>query len=200
MSTSEFSDSKEGDLPLLCLFLSLAHSHTDGRREGAPLKQVSRSPNSSPPHKSYQRQTEQPTDSGSGANSPRHALKPPNGVLAQKNRDQDRDQDMDGVNNDTVPVVRIDTQGLLNGDAADMAKRAIMNEDSVDMPHAHIDQTEEQERKAPEQHDVVMNSIPEQKVRYFLLSERIGEACFVIIQQRSAQMLSVCVRVCLWSG
>ncbi|KAK9958793.1 hypothetical protein ABG768_010894 [Culter alburnus] len=137
--------------------------HTDGRREGAPLKQVSRSPNSSPPHKSYQRQTEQPTDSGSGANSPRHALKPPNGVLAQKNRDQDRDQDMDGVNNDTVPVVRIDTQGLLNGDAADMAKRAIMNEDSVDMPHAHIDQTEEQERKAPEQHDVVMNSIPEQK-------------------------------------
>lgn len=193
MSTGEFSDSKEGDLPLLCLSLSLVYSHTDGRREGAPLKQVSRSPNSSPPHKSYQRQTEQPTDSGSGATSPRHALKPPNGVLAQKNRDQDRDLDMDGVKNDTVPVVRIDTQDLLNGDAADMAKRAIMDEDSVDMPHAHIDQVEEQERKAPEQHDVVMNSIPEQKVRYFLLSERIGKACFVA--KISSDVVSVCVTV-----
>lgn len=74
---------------------------------------------------------------------------------------------MDSVKNDTVPVVRIDTQGLVNGDAADMAKKAIMNEDSVDMPHVHIDQAEEQERKVPEQHNVVMNSIPEQKVRYF---------------------------------
>lgn len=135
------------------------NSHTDSRREGAPLKQVSRSPNSSPPHKNYQRPTEQPTDSGSGTNSPCHALKPPNGVLTQMNRERD----MDGVAHDTVPVVRIETQGLLNGDATNMAKRAIMDEDCVDLSHARIDQAGEPEMKAPEQQDVVMNSIPEQK-------------------------------------
>ncbi|XP_016405663.1 FYVE, RhoGEF and PH domain-containing protein 4-like [Sinocyclocheilus rhinocerous] len=138
------------------------NSHTDSRREGAPLKQVSRSPNCSPAHKNYQRQTEQPTDSSSAANSPRHALKPPNGVLTQKNREQDWNQDMDGITHDTVPVMRIDRQGLLNGDASDGAKREIMDEDCADPPHAHIEQAEE-ERKVPEQHDVVMNSIPEQK-------------------------------------
>ncbi|XP_050990945.1 FYVE, RhoGEF and PH domain-containing protein 4a isoform X2 [Labeo rohita] len=138
------------------------NSHTDSRREGAPLKQVSRSPNCSPAHKNCQRQTEQPTDSGSAANTPRHALKPPNGVLAQKNRERDKNQDMDGVTHDTVPDVRIDRQELVNGDAGDVAKREIMDEDCVDPPHAHI-QAEEEERKAPEQGDVVMNSVPEQK-------------------------------------
>ncbi|XP_058606713.1 FYVE, RhoGEF and PH domain-containing protein 4a isoform X2 [Onychostoma macrolepis] len=137
--------------------------HTDSRREGAPLKQVSRSPNCSPAHKNYQRETEQPTDSGSPANSPRHALKPPNGVLAQKKREQDRNQDMDGITQDAVPVVRVDRQGLLNGDAGDVAKREIVDEDCVDPPHAHIEQVKEEERKVPEQCDVVMNSIPEQK-------------------------------------
>ncbi|XP_073673460.1 FYVE, RhoGEF and PH domain-containing protein 4-like [Garra rufa] len=136
--------------------------HTDSRREGAPLKQVSRSTNCSPAHKNYQRQTEQPTDSGSAANSPRHALKPPNGVLAQKNRERDKNQNMDGVTHETVPVVSIDRQGLVNGDAGDVPKREIMDEDCVDPPHAHI-RAEEEERKAPEQCDVVMNSIPEQK-------------------------------------
>uniref|UniRef100_A0A672LP33 FYVE, RhoGEF and PH domain-containing protein 4-like n=1 Tax=Sinocyclocheilus grahami TaxID=75366 RepID=A0A672LP33_SINGR len=160
MESVEFSDSKEGDLPLLSLSLN---SHTDSRREGAPLKQVSISPNSSPAHKNYQRQTEQPTDSGSPANSPRHALKPPNGVLAQKKREQDRNRDMDGITHDTVPVVRTDRQGLLNGDAGDVAKREIMDEDCVDPPHAHIERAKEEERKAPEQREVVMNSIPEQK-------------------------------------
>lgn len=137
--------------------------HTDSRREGAPLKQVSRSPNCSPAHKNYQRPTEQPTDSGSPANSPRHALKPPNGFLAQKKREQDRDRDMDGITQDTVSVVKVDKQGLLNGDAGDVAKREIMDEDCVDPPHAHIEQAEEEERKTPEQCEVVMDSIPEQK-------------------------------------
>ncbi|KAL0167752.1 hypothetical protein M9458_035974, partial [Cirrhinus mrigala] len=136
--------------------------HTDSRREGAPLKQVSRSPNCSPAYKNYQRQTEQPTDAGSAANSPHHALKPPNGVLAQKNTEQDKNQDMDEVTHDTVPVVSIDRQELVNGDAADEAKREIMDEDCVDPPQAHI-QAEEEERKEPEQRDVVMNSVPEQK-------------------------------------
>ncbi|XP_016386310.1 FYVE, RhoGEF and PH domain-containing protein 4-like isoform X2 [Sinocyclocheilus rhinocerous] len=137
--------------------------HTDSRREGTPLKQVSISPNCSPAHKNYQRQTEQPTDSGSPANSPRHALKPHNGVLAQKKREQGRNRDMDGITHDMVPVVRTDRQGLLNGDAGDVAKREIMDEDCVDPPHAHIERAKEEERKAPEQRDVVMNSIPEQK-------------------------------------
>lgn len=74
---------------------------------------------------------------------------------------------MDGVTHDTVPVVRIETQALLNGDAANMAERAVMDEDCVDLSHARIDQAEEPERKAPEQQDVVINSIPEQKVRDF---------------------------------
>ncbi|XP_050990950.1 FYVE, RhoGEF and PH domain-containing protein 4a isoform X7 [Labeo rohita] len=147
---------------LLCVIKLQHRSHTDSRREGAPLKQVSRSPNCSPAHKNCQRQTEQPTDSGSAANTPRHALKPPNGVLAQKNRERDKNQDMDGVTHDTVPDVRIDRQELVNGDAGDVAKREIMDEDCVDPPHAHI-QAEEEERKAPEQGDVVMNSVPEQK-------------------------------------
>uniref|UniRef100_A0A672PX55 FYVE, RhoGEF and PH domain-containing protein 4-like n=1 Tax=Sinocyclocheilus grahami TaxID=75366 RepID=A0A672PX55_SINGR len=121
-------DSKEGDLPLLSLLA----------------------------HKNYQRQTEQPTDSSSAANSPSHALKPPNGVLTQKNREQDWNQDMDGITHDTVPVMRIDRQGLLNGDVSDGAKREIMDEDCVDPPHAHIEQAEE-ERKVPEQHDVETN-------------------------------------------
>uniref|UniRef100_A0A8C2GKC1 FYVE, RhoGEF and PH domain containing 4a n=1 Tax=Cyprinus carpio TaxID=7962 RepID=A0A8C2GKC1_CYPCA len=138
-------------------------SHTDIRREGAPLKQVSRSPNCSPAHKNYQRQTEQPTDSGSPVNSPRHALKPPNGFLAQQKREQDRNRDMDRITHDTVPVMKTDRQGLVNGDAGDVAKREIIDEDCVDPPHTHIEWAEEEERKAPEQHDVVMNSIPEQK-------------------------------------
>ncbi len=75
---------------------------------------------------------------------------------------------MDGITQDTVPVVRVDGQGLLNGDAGDVAKREIIDEDCVDPPHAHIEQAEEEERKAPEQCEVVMNSIPEQKVRWFL--------------------------------
>ncbi len=163
--------------------------HTDSRREGAPLKQVSRSPNCSPAHKNYQRPTEQPTDSSSPANSPRHALKPPNGFLAQKKREQDRDRDMDGITQDTVSVVKVDKQGLLNGDAGDVAKREIMDEDCVDPPHAHIEQAEEEERKTPEQCEVVMDSIPEQKVTWFCVREDWwGVFC-----------LSVWVWVCLWS-
>ncbi|XP_058606719.1 FYVE, RhoGEF and PH domain-containing protein 4a isoform X7 [Onychostoma macrolepis] len=70
---------------------------------------------------------------------------------------------MDGITQDAVPVVRVDRQGLLNGDAGDVAKREIVDEDCVDPPHAHIEQVKEEERKVPEQCDVVMNSIPEQK-------------------------------------
>ncbi len=94
---------------------------------------------------------------------------------------------MDGITQDTVPVVRVDGQGLLNGDAGDVAKREIMDEDCVDPPHAHIEQAEEEERKAPEQCEVVMNSIPEQKVRWFLylrwlvsvLSVRVSVSVFM---------------------
>ncbi|XP_052387314.1 FYVE, RhoGEF and PH domain-containing protein 4 isoform X1 [Carassius gibelio] len=136
--------------------------HTDSRREGAPLKQVSRSPNCSPARKNYQRQTEKPTDSSSAANSPDHALTPPNGVLNQNNKEQDLNQDMDEITHDTAPVERTDSQELVNGDDSDGAKKEIMEEDCVDPPHAHTEQAEE-ERKEPEQHDVVMNSIPEQK-------------------------------------
>lgn len=144
--------------------VSLSPSHTDGRREGTPPKQVSRSPNCSPPRKNYQRQREQTSDS-----SPRHALKPPNGVLAKMNRD--REQDMDGVTHAPVPTVRINKQGLLNGDSVDLTNREITEEECVDSPDVHLNQAkeevEEEETKVPEQSDIVrMNSIPEQKVSW----------------------------------
>ncbi len=78
---------------------------------------------------------------------------------------------MDGITQDSVSVVKVDKQGLLNGDAGDVAKREIMDEDCVDPPHAHIEQAEEEERKTPEQCEVVMDSIPEQKVTWFCVRE-----------------------------
>ncbi len=165
----EFSDSKEGNLPRL----SLSQQDTqDSRREGAPLKQVSRSPNCSPAHKNYQRPTEQPTDSSSPANSPRHALKPPNGFLAQKKREQDRDRDMDGITQDTFSVVKVDKQGLLNGDAGDVAKREIMDEGLCrSTSRSHRTGRRGGEEETPEQCEVVMDSIPEQKVTWFCVRE-----------------------------
>lgn len=74
---------------------------------------------------------------------------------------------MDGIKHGTVSAVRTDRKGLLNGDAADVAKREITDEDCVDPPHTRIERAEEEERIAPEQNDVVMNSVPEQKVRWF---------------------------------
>ncbi|XP_073785243.1 FYVE, RhoGEF and PH domain-containing protein 4a isoform X3 [Danio rerio] len=137
--------------------------HTDGRREGTPPKQVSRSPNCSPPRKNYQRPREQTSDS-----SPHHALKPPNGVLAKMNRDRDRERDMEGVTHAPVPIARINKQGLLNGDSVDLTKREITEEECVDSPDVHLNQAKEEEeqekRKVSEQSDIVrMNSIPEQK-------------------------------------
>ncbi|XP_052008879.1 FYVE, RhoGEF and PH domain-containing protein 4-like isoform X2 [Xyrauchen texanus] len=124
------------------------NSHTDSRREGALLKQVSRSPNCSRAHKNYQKQ-EQPTDSST--NSPRHALKAPNGVPAQMNREGDRVQDQDGVTDSSVPVLRRGTHGLVNGDAAVDS----MDGNGVDVTHSHIDRGEEK--------CVEMNSSTEQK-------------------------------------
>ncbi|XP_051580537.1 FYVE, RhoGEF and PH domain-containing protein 4-like isoform X2 [Myxocyprinus asiaticus] len=129
------------------------NSHTDSRREGAPLKQVSRSPNCSRVHKNYQKQ-EQLTESNSTTNSPCHALKAPNGVLAQMNREGDRVQDQDGVTDTSVPVLRIDTHGLVNGDAAVDS----MDGNCIDVSHSHIDRSEENEQQC-----VVMNNITEQK-------------------------------------
>ncbi|XP_051953117.1 FYVE, RhoGEF and PH domain-containing protein 4-like isoform X2 [Xyrauchen texanus] len=125
--------------------------HTDGQREAPTLKQVSRSPNCSPAHKNNQKE-EQPTDSSSTTGSPRHALKPPNGVLAQMNRD--RLEDQGGVTDSSVPVVKIDTHGLVNGDAA----MDSTDGNRVDVSHSHIDRSEENEQQC-----VVMNNIPEQK-------------------------------------
>ncbi|XP_051512729.1 FYVE, RhoGEF and PH domain-containing protein 4-like isoform X4 [Myxocyprinus asiaticus] len=127
--------------------------HKDGQREGPTLKQVSRSPNCSPAHKNYQKQ-EQPTDSSSTTGIPCHALKPPNGVLAQMNRDRDRLQDQDGVSDTSVPVVKLDMHELVNGDAAVDSTDG----NCVDVSHSHINRSEENEQQC-----VVMNNIPEQK-------------------------------------
>nr|XP_055029778.1 FYVE, RhoGEF and PH domain-containing protein 4a isoform X2 [Misgurnus anguillicaudatus] len=129
------------------------NSHTDIRREGAPLKPVNRSANYNPPQKTYQRPTEESKDPDSTTNSPRHALKPPNGVTAQMNKDQDSIQDA------SVPDVRIDEQGLLNGDA----NVDSMDGNGVDVSHGDIDRSQEDERKTAEQEHVVENNVPEQK-------------------------------------
>lgn len=131
------------------------NSHTDIKREGAPPKQVNRSTN--PPLKNYQRQTEefkeQSKDHGSTRTSSRHALKPPNGVPAQMNRDQERSKD------DLVSVVRIDTEGLPNGDVHGDS----MDGNCVDVSHEHIDRRQEHAEINTEQELLVGNSMPEPK-------------------------------------
>lgn len=150
----------EGDLTLLELL-----SHTDIRREGAPVKQINRSTN--PPLKNYQRQTEeskeQSKDHGSTRTSPRHALKPPNGVPAQMNRDQESKDDL-------VPVVRIDTEPLPNGDVHGDS----MDGHCVDASHGHIDRGQEYAEIKTEQELLVGNSMPEPKVRAFLCDSLIS--------------------------
>ncbi|TRY95535.1 hypothetical protein DNTS_007037 [Danionella cerebrum] len=126
--------------------------HTDSRREGAPLKQVIRSPNCSPPQKNYQRAKEQLENT-----KPRHAIRPPNGVPTKMNRDWDREREMDGVPHPPVPTARIKKQELLNGDADNMTRREIMQKDCVDQPHDPVNQAKQEEKEVQGELEAVKN-------------------------------------------
>lgn len=73
-------------------------------------------------------------------------------------------KDQDSIQYGLVPDVRIDEQGLLNGDA----NVDSMDGNGIDVSHGHIERSQEDERKTAEQEYVVENSLPEQKVRSFV--------------------------------
>ncbi|XP_068459390.1 FYVE, RhoGEF and PH domain-containing protein 4a isoform X2 [Clinocottus analis] len=91
------------------------NSGTENKRDSSPLKQISKSSNSSPAHRAHQRQTETAgtrEKSSSVPTSPQDARKPAtNGTLAQM--EQDQVDDLAARNNDGV---RGETDALVNGD------------------------------------------------------------------------------------
>lgn len=97
---------------LLCLFLC-STSNTETKRDGSPLKQISKSNNCSPAHRAHQKQSEsggtQESDSTVPA-APQDAHKPAsNGVVAQMEQDKEKEE----RNSESV---RIETTELVNGD------------------------------------------------------------------------------------
>ncbi|KAA0715130.1 FYVE, RhoGEF and PH domain-containing protein 4 [Triplophysa tibetana] len=125
--------------------------HTDVRREGVQLKKVNRSTN--PPIKNHTRQTEeskeQSKEPGSTRNSPHHALKPPNGVPAHMNRDEERIKDESGVRIDELP------NGDVHGDS--------MDGNCVDASHEDIDRSQEHVEIKTEKELIVEEIMPEPK-------------------------------------
>uniref|UniRef100_UPI0037E9C848 FYVE, RhoGEF and PH domain-containing protein 4a n=1 Tax=Semicossyphus pulcher TaxID=241346 RepID=UPI0037E9C848 len=95
------------------------NSNTESKRDGSPLKQISKSSNGSPAHRAQQRQT----DSGgtqenhsSAPAAPQDAHKPEaNGVIVQMEQEKEKEE-KEERNNDSV---RIETAGLVNGDMGD---------------------------------------------------------------------------------
>ncbi|XP_029290483.1 LOW QUALITY PROTEIN: FYVE, RhoGEF and PH domain-containing protein 4a [Cottoperca gobio] len=92
------------------------NSSTENKRDGSPLKQISKSSNCSPAHRAYQKQTEAdgPKENHSSLPaSPEDEQKPAaNGVLAQMEQDKDK-EDSQERNNDSV---RTEAVELVNGD------------------------------------------------------------------------------------
>ncbi|XP_034734953.1 FYVE, RhoGEF and PH domain-containing protein 4a isoform X2 [Etheostoma cragini] len=107
---------REKPSKVLDLINRFEENSTEHKRDGSPLKQISKSSNSSPAHRSYQKQTETnrtPEDHSSLPTSPQDAHKPAaNGVLAQMEQDKKK-EDSPESNNESV---RVETAGLLNGD------------------------------------------------------------------------------------
>lgn len=103
---------------LLCLFLC-SSSSTETKRDGSPLKQISKSSNCSPAHRAHQKQTEtsgiQENHSSAPA-VPQDAHEPAsNGVIAQMEQDKKK-EDKQERNNERA---RIEPARLLNGDMGD---------------------------------------------------------------------------------
>lgn len=117
---------------LLCPFLC-STSNTETKRDSSPLKQISKSNNCSPAHRTHQKQSEtggtQENDSTVPA-APQDAHKPAsNGVVAQMEQDKEKEE----RNSESV---RIETAGLVNGDMGDGSA-----EQRVDHSPPHTDRT-----------------------------------------------------------
>uniref|UniRef100_UPI003AAF322F FYVE, RhoGEF and PH domain-containing protein 4a isoform X3 n=1 Tax=Centroberyx gerrardi TaxID=166262 RepID=UPI003AAF322F len=126
------------------------NSNTENKRDGSPLKQISKSANCSPAHRSYQKPSESnriqenhsPADSASASapGTPRDAHRPAaNGVLAQMDLERDREKEKEKEKEKeerSNGTVRIETAGLVNGDMGDGSA-----EQSGDHSPAHTDRT-----------------------------------------------------------
>ncbi|XP_033491148.2 FYVE, RhoGEF and PH domain-containing protein 4a isoform X3 [Epinephelus lanceolatus] len=118
-------------------------SGTETKRDGSPLKQISKSSNCSPAHRAYQRQTETggtQENHSSTPTLPQDAHKPAaNGVVAQMEQDKDKDKDKDKEDKQerSNESVRIETAGLVNGDMG-----CESTEQSDDQSPPHTDRTE----------------------------------------------------------
>ncbi|KAI9523522.1 FYVE, RhoGEF and PH domain-containing protein 4 [Dissostichus eleginoides] len=107
---------------------------TETKRDGSPIKQISKSTNSSPAHRAYPKKTEtdglQENHSSKPA-SPEDEHKPAaNGVLAQMEQHKDK-EDSQEENSDSV---RTETTGLVNGDMGS-------SEQSEGLSPPHTDRT-----------------------------------------------------------
>ncbi|XP_054476080.1 FYVE, RhoGEF and PH domain-containing protein 4a isoform X2 [Anoplopoma fimbria] len=92
------------------------NSSSENKRDSSPLKQISKSSNCSPAHRTYQRPTETTgtkENHSSAPTSPQDDHKPEaNGTLAQMEQDKNQVDNPD-TNNDSVTI---ETAGLVNGD------------------------------------------------------------------------------------
>ncbi|CAK6960158.1 FYVE%2C RhoGEF and PH domain-containing protein 4a isoform X1 [Scomber scombrus] len=100
------------------------NSNTENKRDGSPLKQISKSSNCSPTHCGYQKQTDSDRiqekrsteDLSSAPDEQQDEYKPAaNGVLAQMEQDKEKEDKQEG-NDESV---RIETAGMVNGDMGD---------------------------------------------------------------------------------
>ncbi|CAJ1057156.1 FYVE%2C RhoGEF and PH domain-containing protein 4a isoform X1 [Xyrichtys novacula] len=91
------------------------NSNTESKRDGSPIKQISRSANCSPAHRAQQRQTDSSGTQENHSPAPaelQDALKlAANGVVVQMEKEEKEEREDDGV--------RIETAGLVNGDMGD---------------------------------------------------------------------------------
>jgi len=97
---------------------------TESRRDGSPLRQTGKTSAGSPAHRARQRQTETAgaqENHSSGPTSPQDAHQPPtNGTLAQMERDEEEVK-VDTPEERTDGSVRLEADGLVNGDAEQTA-------------------------------------------------------------------------------
>ncbi|XP_022605658.1 FYVE, RhoGEF and PH domain-containing protein 4 isoform X2 [Seriola dumerili] len=94
------------------------NSSTENKRDGSPLKNISKSNNCSPAHRPHQRQTEtgrnQENHTSTPAGTHQDDQKPAaNGLLAQMEQGDKEKEDKEESENESV---RIETAGLVNGD------------------------------------------------------------------------------------
>uniref|UniRef100_A0A672ZTQ5 FYVE, RhoGEF and PH domain containing 4a n=1 Tax=Sphaeramia orbicularis TaxID=375764 RepID=A0A672ZTQ5_9TELE len=113
---------------------------TENKRDGSPLKQISKSSNCSPAHRGYQRQTESErnqenhsaVDPGSKSQDARKPAS--NGVVAQMEKDKQTKEDTKKeTDNESV---RTETAGMVNGDMVDESA-----EQTGDRSPPHTDRT-----------------------------------------------------------